>query len=880
MTDDKNKKYDSEVTNPDGLPEEHPTRIGAYKILDILGEGGMAVVYLAEQSEPVKRRVALKILKPGMDTKQIVARFESERQSLAVLDHPNIAKIFDGGITEFGRPYFVMERVRGVPITDYCDDHRLNTEDRVRLFIGVCSAVQHAHHKGLIHRDLKPSNLLVGVVDGKPQVKVIDFGIAKAATPTMTEKTLVTLVGQIIGTPQYMSPEQADASELDVDTRTDIYSLGVVLYELLVGTVPLDLAHIGDHAISLALRERDPVKPSTRITELGDTLDEVAKARRTDGSTLKRLLQGDLDWVVMQAIEKDRTNRYATANALAMECRRYLQHQPVLARPHSTGYLLRRFIRRNRLMVTAGSVAIVAVIVGAAAATLGLVRATDAEKNAVHEAETARATTQFLVDLFQVSDPWSVAPVSTKSGAEITAREVLDRGADRIRIELSGQPEIQSSLMNAIGQVYTGLGAVERAEELLLEGMRTRQAVFPPRHTSIGDSLQSLGFLYYTTGKYADAAEAQREAASIYQEAWGEDSLGAAKSLNQLAITLANKGDLQEALEVQFQALDIFRSHPDSKPLDLALGLNNLGHVQNLLDTQSAALESFEEAVSILADTTARGHHASALANLAAIYQVTGQIAKSEPLHEQALAIKKEWFGPGHIEVAFSENNLSWVYRILGDYEKAEVLIRDAIRIFSTQLGDDHPNVGIVSGNLAHALRDQGMYTEAEATYRNALRLVQNALGEKHMNVVHIYNGLAALYALQDRHEEAEKLYRRTLEVTAANNATHSEAGVARAEIANLPASSLTTAEREQYYEDGLDILANTEGLGTPRAALIQIDFAVFLAGQGKEARAKEWFDGGLQNLSAALPADNPRYLEQVTLYEDLFGKPATRLTH
>ena len=378
---------------------DHPSKIGPYSILDVLGEGGMAVVYLAQQDKPVTRRVALKILKAGMDSKQVVARFESERQALAVLDHPNIAKIFDGGVTDSGRPYFAMERVRGVPITEYCDNNRLSTNERLRLFMEVCSAVQHAHLKGLIHRDLKPSNILVGVVDNKPQPKIIDFGIAKATSTPLSEATLYTRIGQVIGTPQYMSPEQADLNIIDIDTRSDIYSLGVVLYELLVGAPPLELTAIADQAIRVALREKDPPKPSTRFTDLGDTRDEIAKVRSTVPDDLRRQLKGDLDWIVMRAIEKDRTRRYETANALAMDCRRFLKHEPVLARPPSTAYHLQRFVRRNRLIVTAASIAILAIIAGATVATLGYVRATEAELIARQESATSKKVIDFLVGL-------------------------------------------------------------------------------------------------------------------------------------------------------------------------------------------------------------------------------------------------------------------------------------------------------------------------------------------------------------------------------------------------------------------------------------------------------------------------------------------------
>ena len=468
MTEDREKHDPADSDVPDSPDSKHPNRIGPYRILDQLGEGGMAVVYLADQSEPVRRRVALKILKAGMDSKQIVARFDTERQALAVLDHPGIAKIFDGGIAESGRPYFVMEHVKGVPITEYCDSQRLGNEARLRLFIDVCAAVQHAHMKGLVHRDLKPSNILVGVVDGKPEPKIIDFGIAKATSTPLTKSTLYTRVGQIIGTPQYMSPEQAGVTGVDIDSRADIYSLGVILYELLVGTVPLALGATSDQAMQIALRERDPPKPSTRYTSLGDTQGEIAAVRGMDPDNLLRQLRGDLDWIVMRAIEKDRTRRYETANALAMECRRFLKHEPVLARPPSPGYLLGRFVRRNRLTVAAGAITILAIIAGAAVAMLGYVRATEAERVALQEAETARQVSNFLIELFEVSDP------SEARGNTITAREVLDRGTEAIDANLSGQPGVQATFMLTMGRVYHKLGLYDDADELLQQALDNR----------------------------------------------------------------------------------------------------------------------------------------------------------------------------------------------------------------------------------------------------------------------------------------------------------------------------------------------------------------------------------------------------------------------
>ena len=348
---------------PNAPVEKHGDRIGRYKLLEQIGEGGFGVVWMAEQEEPVRRRVALKIIKLGMDTKEVVARFEAERQALAMMDHPNIARVFDGGATGTGRPYFVMELVKGVPITEYCDANILSTEERLELFMQVCHAVQHAHQKGVIHRDLKPSNILVTVQDAKPVPKVIDFGVAKATEARLTEKTLFTRFQQWIGTPAYMSPEQAGLGSLDVDTRSDIYSLGVLLYELLTGRTPFDtqkLLAAGYDAVMRTIREDDPPKPSTRLSTFSkQELSAVASKRRAEPANLSRLVRGDLDWIVMKALEKDRTRRYETASHLAMEIERHLNVEPVLARPPNNYYRFHKWIRRHKSgVIVATSVSI------------------------------------------------------------------------------------------------------------------------------------------------------------------------------------------------------------------------------------------------------------------------------------------------------------------------------------------------------------------------------------------------------------------------------------------------------------------------------------------------------------------------------------------
>ncbi len=364
-----------------GLREQVGTMIGPYKILQEIGEGGFGFVYMAQQTAPIKRKVALKIVKPGMDTRQVIGRFEAERQALAMMDHPNIAKALDAGATPSGRPYFVMELVKGVPITEYCDTHNVATKERLELFQQVCHAVLHAHQKGIIHRDLKPSNVMVTLHDGAPVPKVIDFGIAKATGQELTDKTVFTEYRHFIGTPEYMSPEQAAMSGLDVDTRSDIYSLGVLLYELLTGSTPLDgtaLRSAGYAEIQKIIQEQEPQKPSTRISQAtskatvaglakGTTAEQVAKQRRTDPASLRRTLSGDLDWIVMKAIEKDRTRRYATCGALGEDIRRYLANEPIMARPPSTAYKLRKFARRNRGVLATGGVVLSALVLTLAA---------------------------------------------------------------------------------------------------------------------------------------------------------------------------------------------------------------------------------------------------------------------------------------------------------------------------------------------------------------------------------------------------------------------------------------------------------------------------------------------------------------------------------
>jgi eukaryotic-like serine/threonine-protein kinase len=438
-------------------------QIGPFRLLQMLGEGGMGEVWLAEQKTPIHRTVALKLIKAGMDTKAVVARFESERQALALMDHPNIAQVYEAGSTSEGRPYFVMEYVPGVPITEYCDKHRLTMKERLDLLIQVCDGVQHAHQKAIIHRDLKPSNVLVVQQDNKAVPKIIDFGLAKATGQRLTDKTMFTELGVLMGTPEYMSPEQADQREQNIDTRTDVYSLGVILYELLVGVLPFEMNTLrvaGLDAILRVIREQEPPKPSTRVRSMGDGSSAAAEKRREDSRSFARHLQGELDWITMKALEKDRARRYGTPSELSADISRYLHGEPVVAGPATTAYRIRKYAARHRIGLSAAAGVLLLVIGFVATQAVELHRIRLERDRATRERDRATRVTDFMTSMFKVSDP------SEARGNSVTAREVLDQASKDIDTGLKKDPELQAQMMYVMGDVYDNLGLYRRAQSL------------------------------------------------------------------------------------------------------------------------------------------------------------------------------------------------------------------------------------------------------------------------------------------------------------------------------------------------------------------------------------------------------------------------------
>jgi len=485
--------------NPDLLAAvDQPAQIGPYRILERLGEGGMGVVYAAEQVEPFRRRVAVKVVKLGMDTREVVARFMAERQALAMLDHPGVAKALDAGVTPQGRPYFVMELVKGLPLVEYCRKQRLPLRDRLRLFVDVCAAVHHAHQRGIIHRDLKPSNVLVAIQEGRPMPKVIDFGVAKATATRLTERTVFTEQGRLIGTPEYMSPEQAEMSGLDVDIRTDVYSLGVVLYELLTGVLPFDPRKLragGYSEILRVIREVDAPRPSARLAELERQRDEPG----ADFGTPARALRGELDWIVMRAIAKDRTRRYGSASALSDDIERYLADLPVLAGPPGLAYGLRKFVKRHRFVAAAILLGVTSSVLGVTGLTVGLLRAREAEVLASRRADNAQAAAEFLEQVLFQADP------EYRAG-ELTLMDVMRSADELIRRDLGPYPEVEASVRESLGVAFRRRSRFALAEPHLRRSLEIRRDLHGDEHLETASSFVAFADLRFEYGGHVDEA--------------------------------------------------------------------------------------------------------------------------------------------------------------------------------------------------------------------------------------------------------------------------------------------------------------------------------------------------------------------------------------
>jgi serine/threonine protein kinase len=723
---------------------EHPVTelpgsvIGPYRLLQRIGQGGMGFVYLAEQEQPVRRKVALKVIKPDLDTTQVIGRFEAERQALALMDHPNIARVLDAGATESGRPYFVMELVRGVPITEFCDRNQLTPQARLKLFLDVCHAIQHAHHKGIIHRDIKPSNVLVTLHDGVPAVKVIDFGIAKAREQKLTERTLFTGYGQMIGTPAYMSPEQAEMSGLDIDTRSDVYALGVLLYELLTGTTPLErerLSGAGYIELQRLIREEEAPRPSTRLTSLGDTATVLAGNRGLDVKRLAQLLAGDLDWAVMKALEKDRNRRYHTPGSFAEDIERYLRREPILARPPSTAYKLRKFAQRNRVAVLTGSAVLAALLLGAAVAMWQAVVATraqqdalaaaNAEKEAKELAQAREAETRTVLEFLENRVLAATRPKGQAGGLgrEISLRQAVEAALPAVQKCFTNQPLIEARLRMTLGQSFCYLGEAKTAAEQSQRACTLYTEHLGPDHPDTLRSMHNLARSYHDLGRYADA-------------------------VNLLEETLA----LQKA--------KLGSHHPDT-----LMSMYSLANSYAALCRRADALKLREETLELRKATLGPDHPDTLLSmySLANSYTVLGRHADALKLRAETLALQRVNLGPDHPDTFRSMNGLAASYSHLGRHTEAVRLYLETLVLQKAKLGRDHPDTFQTMYNLAISYAALGRHDEALELHEETLALHKARLGPEHPRTLMSMNHVAWSYTALGRHADALKLFEETL---------------------------------------------------------------------------------------------------------------------
>jgi serine/threonine protein kinase len=809
-----------------------PGPIGPYRLLRKLGEGGMGQVWLAEQTAPLQRLVAIKLIRAGVSDKILLERFESERQALARMNHPAIAKVFDAGTTADGTPYFVMEYVPGIPITLYCDQKRLSIRQRLELFLKVCEGVQHAHQKAILHRDLKPANILVNEIDGKPVPHIIDFGIAKAIGDRDPLATMFTRAGHFIGTPVYMSPEQANPDSRDVDTRSDVYSLAVILYELLSGTLPFDLSQWRNELRREQLRkiyEEDPQPPSIQFrkktTTETDAATQTAKLRSTEPQQLASELKGDLDWITLKALERERSRRYGSPSEFAGDIQRYLNNEPVTARPASGVYRLQKYIRRHRVGVSIAAAAVLLLVAFSVMQAIQIRRVTQERDRAARERDRANRVSDFMIKMFRVSDPGQAR------GNSITAREVLDKAAKEAEAGLGKDPEIQSQMMHTMGEVYYNLGLYKEAESLLRRALDTRTRTLGPQSREAVSSMSSLS-------EVLDAESQLPEAEKLAQQAYdtARKSLGPADTdtlLNGLALTAL--------------MLEQGRFPPCEVVLhDLAANVDHVPDPQ-LRSSISARIQT----------------------NFAIAYAYQGKFADAEKSFRAVYDLNLKQYGADHPATVDALTNVASILLEEGKYADAETAFKQVIDTDNRILGPDHPRTLLVTGNLGLAYLDAKRYPEAEALYRQLLDRETRVIGAENRTTLVFRGALGNALYHENKLPEAHQICRETLD---------SERRVLGPDQQDTLETQNTLGlilEKEHHYPEAealmLDSLARRTkvfGPKTPNTAEAEYHLAGLYALEGKHDQAFDYLNRSLEH--------SPR----PDMYDDLASDSAYNSLH